>query len=127
DGDKAAGRRDSCKFRRGNVYRLRKGARCAEQDLERREPGDIFLSAAKLPQPPQTLDRLWEERPRQRCRGRRGQGCALRRREEPPAGGGNQRGRSFRSGALVSVRDRSGREIGRGLCNFSSEELALIK
>ncbi|MGB4681989.1 MAG: glutamate 5-kinase [Firmicutes bacterium] len=34
---------------------------------------------------------------------------------------------SFERGALVSVLDRSGREIGRGLCNFSSEELSLIK
>jgi glutamate 5-kinase len=34
---------------------------------------------------------------------------------------------SFDRGALVSVLDRSGHEIGRGLCNFSSEELSLIK
>ncbi len=34
---------------------------------------------------------------------------------------------SFEKGALLSVRDREGREIGRGLSSFSSAELALIK
>lgn len=33
----------------------------------------------------------------------------------------------FEKGALVSVCDENGLEIGRGLCNFSSEELNLIK
>ena len=34
---------------------------------------------------------------------------------------------AFEKGALISVRDRRCREIGRGLCNFSSGELSLIK
>lgn len=34
---------------------------------------------------------------------------------------------SFEQGALIAVRDRGGREIARGLCNFSSKELSLIK
>lgn len=34
---------------------------------------------------------------------------------------------SFKQGALVAVCDRQGREIGRGLSSFSSEELLLIK
>ncbi|NLA26263.1 MAG: glutamate 5-kinase [Firmicutes bacterium] len=34
---------------------------------------------------------------------------------------------TFEKGALISIRDGSGREIGRGLCNFTSEELSLIK
>lgn len=34
---------------------------------------------------------------------------------------------SFEKGALIAVRDRHGREIGRGLTGFSSEELLLIK
>ena len=34
---------------------------------------------------------------------------------------------SFKKDALVAVCDRQGREIGRGLSNFSSDELLLIK
>jgi len=34
---------------------------------------------------------------------------------------------SFKQGDLVVIQDRRGREIGRGLCNFSSAELSKIK
>jgi glutamate 5-kinase len=43
-----------------------------------------------------------------------------------PAGVRDVRG-SFGQGSVVSIQGEDGREVARGLCNFSSEELAKIR